>query len=105
MDGLVAVQARSMAAKSPKIARWANIIAGLVLMAFSVPFGLLGGGRWLAANSTMLCLLARKWTDRTSRLTGEVQQVGVDATWQMPHQRHCRQLITTVDRVPLHRRM
>eukprot|EP00775_Hariotina_reticulata_P010197 gene10197-10358_t len=36
-------QARSMAAKSPKIARWANIIAGLVLMAFSVPFGLLGG--------------------------------------------------------------
>jgi hypothetical protein len=37
-----------MAAKNPKVARWANIIAGLVLMGFSVPFGLLGGEMRLA---------------------------------------------------------
>uniref|UniRef100_A0A383W3V0 Uncharacterized protein n=2 Tax=Scenedesmaceae TaxID=3086 RepID=A0A383W3V0_TETOB len=36
-------QARSMAARNSRTARWANIIAGLVLMGFSVPFGLLGG--------------------------------------------------------------
>ncbi|KAF8071320.1 cho-1 [Scenedesmus sp. PABB004] len=36
-------QARSMAARTPRIARIGNILAGLVLMAFSVPFGLLGG--------------------------------------------------------------
>lgn len=32
-----------MAARNSRTARWANIIAGLVLMGFSVPFGLLGG--------------------------------------------------------------
>jgi hypothetical protein len=36
-------QARSMAARNSRTARWGNIIAGLVLMGFSVPFGLLGG--------------------------------------------------------------
>jgi hypothetical protein len=37
------MQARSMAARNSRTARWGNIIAGLVLMGFSVPFGLLGG--------------------------------------------------------------
>lgn len=32
-----------MAARNSKTARWGNIIAGFVLMAVSVPFGLLGG--------------------------------------------------------------
>jgi hypothetical protein len=36
------MQARSMAARNSRTARWGNIIAGLVLMGFSVPFGLLG---------------------------------------------------------------
>jgi hypothetical protein len=36
-------QNRSMAARNAKTARWGNIIAGIVLMGFSVPFGLLGG--------------------------------------------------------------
>lgn len=40
---VVRLQNRSMAARSSKTARWGNIIAGIVLMGFSVPFGLLGG--------------------------------------------------------------
>ncbi|KAF6257333.1 Sodium:solute symporter family-domain-containing protein [Scenedesmus sp. NREL 46B-D3] len=36
-------QARSMAARSARTARWGNIIAGVILMGFSLPFGLLGG--------------------------------------------------------------
>jgi hypothetical protein len=36
-------QNRSMAAKTPRTARWGNIIAGIVLVGFCMPFGLLGG--------------------------------------------------------------
>lgn len=32
-----------MAARSARTARWGNIIAGVILMGFSLPFGLLGG--------------------------------------------------------------